>query len=143
MNKGLVAKASIDINASIEKVWEALITPAIIKQYMFGTDVVSEWEEGGSIIWKGTWEGKPYEDKGTILKVKTLNTLQYSHYSPLSGVPDLPANYHTLTYELSDEKGHTLVSLSQDNNADEKAKVHSEKMWTTLLVELKKVLENK
>lgn len=142
MNKGLVAKASIDINAPIAKVWEALITSKLIKQYMFGTEVISEWKEGSSIIWKGTWEGKPYEDKGIILKVKPMNTLQYSHFSPLLGVPDLPENYHTLTYELSDEKSHTLVSLSQDNNANEKAKEHSKKMWETLLVELKKVLEN-
>ena len=95
MNKGLVAKASIDINAPIAKVWEALITSKIIKQYMFGTEVISEWKEGSSIIWKGTWDGKPYEDKGIILKVKPMTTLQYSHFSPLLGVPDLPENYHT------------------------------------------------
>ena len=143
MNKGLIAKATIDINASIGKVWEALITPEMIKQYMFGTEVVSEWKEGSSIIWKGIWEGKPYEDKGIILKVKPMNTLQYSHFSPLSGVPDVPENYHTLTYELSNDESHTLVSLSQDNNANEKAKEHSQKMWETLLAGLKMVLENK
>jgi uncharacterized protein YndB with AHSA1/START domain len=120
MNKGLVAKASIDISAPIETVWEALITPAMIKQYMFGTEVVSEWREGSSIVWKGIWEGKPYEDKGIILKVEPLKTLQYSHYSPLSGVADLPENYHTMTYELSEEESNTIVSLSQDNKALEK-----------------------
>lgn len=142
MNKGLIAKATIDIHAPITKVWEALITPEIIKKYMFGTEVISEWKEGSSIIWKGIWEGKPYEDKGIILKIEPMSTLQYSHFSPLSGVPDFPENYHILTYELSNEKNHTFVSLSQDNNANEKAKEHSKKMWTALLAELKKVLEN-
>ncbi|WP_316812344.1 hypothetical protein [Pedobacter heparinus] len=37
--------------------------------------------------------------------------------------------------------GHTRVSLSQDNNVDEKAKQHSLKMWEAMLEELKKVLE--
>jgi len=143
MSKGLVATATIDINVPVQKVWEALITPGIIKQYMFGTEVVSDWKEGNSIIWKGEWEGKPYEDKGVILQLKPKEILQVTHFSPLSGQPDIPENYHTLTYELSSENGHTFISLSQDNNANEKEKEHSKKMWESLLVELKKVLEDK
>jgi len=141
MIKGLTATASIDIQAPVTKVWNALITPETIKQYMFGTEVVSNWNEGDSIIWKGVWKDKMYEDKGTILKTEPPKLLQYTHYSPLSGDEDLPGNYHTLTYELSDEGDHTHVSLSQDNNADEKAKEHSLKMWQALLAELKKLLE--
>lgn len=143
MNKGLVATATIDINVPVQKVWEALIIPKIIKQYMFGTQVVSDWKEGNPIIWKGEWEGKPYEDKGVILQIKPMETLQVTHFSPLSGQPDIPENYHTLTYELSDGGSHTFVSLSQDNNANENAKEHSKKMWEALLDELKKVLEDK
>jgi uncharacterized protein YndB with AHSA1/START domain len=41
-NKGLVAKASITVNAPVAKVWVALVNPAMIKQYMFGTNVVTE-----------------------------------------------------------------------------------------------------
>lgn len=141
MSKGLIAKATITIDTPIEKVWNALVTPELIKQYMFGTEVVSDWKEGSSIIWKGIWKDKPYEDKGTIIKVEPLYKLEYTHFSPLSGDEDLPENYHTLTYELSEKEGHTHVSLIQDNNADENAKHHSLKMWQALLLELKKVLE--
>ncbi len=142
MSRGLVAKATIDINVPITKVWEALTTPGIIKEYMFGTEVISEWKEGSPIIWKGVWEGKPYEDKGIILNIEPMNALQYSHFSPLSGLPDIPENYHTLTYELSNKEGRTFVSLSQDNNANEKAKEHSQKMWEALLAGMKRVLKN-
>lgn len=142
MNKGLVAQATIDINAPIAKVWEALITPAMITQYMFGTEVNSDWKEGSSITWTGIWQGKTYEDKGTILKIKPVSELQFSHFSPLSGMPDTPENYHTVTYELSGEKDHTQVSLSQDNNLTTEAKEHSQKMWEALLADLKKLLEN-
>jgi uncharacterized protein YndB with AHSA1/START domain len=141
MSKGLVATAAIDIQAPVTKVWDALITPETIRRYMFGTEVVSNWNEGSSITWKGVWKDKAYEDKGTILKIEPAKLLQYTHFSPLSGDKDIPENYHTLTYRLSDEGGHTHVSLSQDNNADQKAKEHSLKMWEALLVELKKVLE--
>jgi len=137
----LVAAVSVKVNAPLEKVWDALINPEMIRQYMFGTTVVSDWKVGSSITWKGVWKEKPYEDKGEIIKIEPQQTLQYSHYSPLAGLPDAPENYHTLTYELSEAENEVLVRLSQDNNKDEKAKAHSTEMWQKLLEELKKVLE--
>jgi uncharacterized protein YndB with AHSA1/START domain len=141
MNKQFIARASITIDAPIAKVWNALINPELIKQYMFGTNVVSEWREGGSIVWKGEWQGKAYEDKGVILRLEPERKFQYSHFSPLSGLPDKPENYHTVTIELSTEGTATLVSLSQDNNQTEQEREHSEKNWTMMLNSLKKLLE--
>ena len=63
MEKGLVAKASVKIKAPVNRVWNALINPALIKQYMFGTEVLSDWKNGSTIIWKGVWKEKAYEDK--------------------------------------------------------------------------------
>ncbi len=141
MNKGFVAEASITINASVGKVWDALTNPKIIKQYMFGTDVVSDWREGSAIIWKGEWQGKKYEDKGIILKLQPMRTLQYSHYSPLSGLPDTQENYHTVTIELSSKETQTLVLLRQDNNTTEQERQHSQNNWKTMLTNLKELIE--
>jgi len=138
---GLIAKASITINAPIAKVWDAFINPDKIKQYMFGTNAVSDWKEGSSIVWKGEWEGKKYEDKGVILKLEHGHRIQYSHFSPLTGQPDLPENYHIVTIELSGKGKKTLVSLLQDNNATEEAREHSEKTWKMMLDGLKTLLE--
>ena len=141
MNKGLVAEASTTIAAPRAKVWKALTTPDTIKQYMFGTTVISDWREGSPIAWKGEWEGKPYEDKGVILRLEPERTLQYSHFSPLSGLPDAPDSYHTVTIELADQSSGTRVTLSQDNNATDKAQQHSQKNWQMMLEGLKKILE--
>jgi uncharacterized protein YndB with AHSA1/START domain len=141
MGKKLIAKTSTDINASSEKVWDALVDPKAIKQYMFGTNVVSDWREGSSILWKGEWQGKPYEDRGVILKVKPGRTIQYSHFSPLAGLPDKPENYHTVTIELSPGENQTHVLLTQDNNATDEERFHSENNWGMMLAELKKFLE--
>ena len=94
MDKPIVAQLSTAIDAPIAKVWDALINPATIKEYMFGTNVTSEWKEGSQITWKGEWQGKSYEDKGVILRLEPQRLIQYSHFSPLSGLPDTPANYH-------------------------------------------------
>ena len=140
--RGLVAKASSKIDAPIRVVWDAFVNPEVISQYMFGTTVVSEWKKGSPIVWKGTWKGRAYEDKGTILELATERILRYSHYSPLSGLPDVPENYHNVTVELSRSGKSTVVSLSQDNNPTEEARDHSQKNWETMLSGLKKLLED-
>jgi len=142
MDKKLVAKASTTIQAPAAKVWEALVTPSIIKQYMFGTNVASDFKKGSPITWKGEWEGKKYQDKGVILDVQPQRKLAYSHFSPLSGLPENPENYHNVTIELVDKGKQTLVSLSQDNNTSEKERDHSQKNWEMMLSGLKKVLES-
>jgi len=141
MDKKVVAKASVTVDAPIAEVWKALITPEAIKEYMFGTTVMSEWKEGSPIIWKGEWQGKSYEDRGVILQLKPGRTLQYTHFSPLAGLPDTPENYHTVTIDLSPVGKQTRVSLSQDNNPTDKAREHSEKNWGSMLAGLKQFLE--
>ncbi len=141
MKDTFIAKVQNEIHAPIAQVWEALTNPEMIKQYMFGTTVTSDWEEGSAITWKGEWEGKPYEDKGKILELKPGRTLQYSHYSPLSGQPDTPPNYHTVTIQLAPMGLDTDVTLTQDNNSSEEEREHSEKNWGQMLEGLKKFLE--
>jgi uncharacterized protein YndB with AHSA1/START domain len=141
MSKNYVAAATISIGAAANKVWEALITPDAIKQYMFGTNVESDWREGSGITWKGEMKGKKYEDKGVVLKIVSKKTLQYSHFSPLSGKADKPENYHTVTINLSGSGNKTEVSLSQDNNSTEEARMESAKNWGTMLKGLKEYVE--
>ena len=139
--QNLIARAETTINASTKKVWDALVNPAVIKTYMFGTTVTSDWREGSSITWKGEWQGKTYEDKGVIRQIKPEKIIQYTHFSPLVGLPDIPENYHLVTIELTAQGKQTRVALSQDNNATAEAQQHSEKNWSQMLSGLKKVLE--
>jgi uncharacterized protein YndB with AHSA1/START domain len=143
MPENLVATAETIIDAPVHQVWAALTDPDTIRRYMFGTTVVTDWRRGSPITWAGVWEGKPYQDKGVILAIEPNQRLQVTHYSPLSGAPDVPASYHTLTYALDPHGDHTHISLSQDNNGTEKARAHSEKMWTSMLAEMKNVIESR
>ncbi len=65
----------------------------------------------------GDYEGKPYQDKGEILEVDPGRLLKLTHWSPLTGQPDVPENYHTLTYTLDGNGTATHLKLTQDNNA--------------------------
>ncbi len=141
MTNDLIARASITISAPITEVWGALTNPEAIRRYMFGATVVTDWREGSPISWKGEWEGKPYEDKGTILRFEPTRLLQFTHFSPLSGLPDEPENHHTVTIELSGSGNQTHVSLTQDNNPTKRAREHSERNWAMMLAALKELLE--
>jgi uncharacterized protein YndB with AHSA1/START domain len=137
----LLATASITIDAPVATVWNALIDPETIKRYMFGSTVTSDWRQGSPITWKGEWQGKSYEDKGVIRRIEPHRVLEYTHFSPLAGLPDVPENYHTVRIELSSAGSGTRVSLTQDNNPTEEAREHSEKNWRMMLDGLKKVVE--
>ena len=138
-----IATAEIVINSPVEQVWDALVNPDVIKKYMFGAEVTSGWKPGDSITWKGEWEGKPYEDRGKILKVKPREALQYSHYSPGSADQDFLESYHTVTVDLIPQNQQTLVVLHQDNNATIQAREKAEKNWKMMLAAMKNILEGK
>jgi len=142
MENNLVAEAKIVINAKPEKVWNALTNPDAIKIYMFGSIVESDWKENSPITWSGTWKGNAYKDRGKIIKIVANKLLILTHFSPLSGEPDIPENYHTLKYELLPSGPNTELTLQQDNNKSQEEKAHSEGNWRMMLEGIKKFLEN-
>jgi uncharacterized protein YndB with AHSA1/START domain len=115
MDTNLIVKKSITLHAPIEKVWDALTNPTIIKKYLFGTNTVSDWKVGSPIIFTGTWNDKPYEDKGIILALEREKLLKYSYWSSLAGTSDSPENYVNVTFSLSREGNKVVLTLEQDN----------------------------
>ncbi|HMI78354.1 MAG TPA: SRPBCC family protein [Ferruginibacter sp.] len=141
MKNSIKGEASVIIDAPSSKVWEALTTPEIIKQYFFGTDAASDWKAGSPITFSGEWEGKHYEDKGTILEVVPNKLFRYNYWSSMSGIEDKPENYVIITYALLEENNNTTLTITQENIPDEKMKDHSEQNWKKVLADLKKLLE--
>jgi uncharacterized protein YndB with AHSA1/START domain len=136
-----VATSVIKIGAPTSRVWSVLTDPAAIKEFMFGTDVVTDWTVGGPIVWRGVWDGKAYEDRGSVLEFEPGRRLVVTHFSPLSGQEDAPENYHTLTWTLEDQSGTTEFTLSQDNNASAEEAEHSKGMWDSLVKSVKAIAE--
>jgi uncharacterized protein YndB with AHSA1/START domain len=139
----LIVKKSIVINAGTPAVWDALVNPKKIKQYLFGTETISDWKVGSRITYKGVWEGKEHQDGGIILQFVPEKIFQSTYWSSMSGTEDKPENYVTVTYELSKDGEGTLLTLIQDNCKTEKQKKHLESNWSMVLEALKKVVEGK
>jgi uncharacterized protein YndB with AHSA1/START domain len=143
MSKDLIARISVDIEAPVSNVWKAIVDPAQIKEYMFGTDAVSDWKKGSDIVFKGMWEGKEYVDKGKIIDIVPEKVLKYKFWSSFSGLDDKPENYANIVYEVSKSGTGTRLTITQDGSKDEESRDHSEANWKQVLGILKNLLESK
>jgi uncharacterized protein YndB with AHSA1/START domain len=141
MKNNITGKASITIHASTDKVWDALTKPELIKKYFFGTDTKTDWQVGHPITFSGEYEGKKYQDKGTVLDFNPKKMLRYKYWSSMSGIEDKPENYVPVTYELEEKNGNTILTVTQENIPSEEMKEHSLENWNKVLEGLKKMLE--
>ncbi len=140
--KNISSKSSIEVIAPASLVWEALTTPDLIKKYFLDSTAISDWKVGGPIIFEGQWQGNRYRDKGTILEMNPYKTFRYNYWSPLSGVDDRPENYFPITYSLSETKGVTRVTITQENISHDSMKAQTEQNWKKVLQNLKDLVEN-
>lgn len=100
MNHNLEVTGTITINATPEKIWKGLTDPAIIKDYLFGTNTDTDWVVGHPIVFTGEWEGTTYRDHGVIKQIVPNELISYSYWSGFSGTEDKPENYSLVTYKI-------------------------------------------
>jgi uncharacterized protein YndB with AHSA1/START domain len=137
-----IAQASVHIQTGADKVWDALINPAIIKKYFHDTEAISDWKKGSSLEFRGIWKGKPYVDKGVIMEIEKEKLLKYSWLSSLSGLEDKEENYSVISYRIHPAGDGTDLSVTQENIPSEEGKKASEKNWGMTLQGIKSLLEN-
>ncbi len=143
MSTDKVLAKTISINATTSKVWEALTNSDIIKLWLFGTNVISDWKVGSQLLFTGNWQGTDYADKGTILKFDIEKVFQYNYWSGFSGLADSPENYSVITFELTSDGNATMLTLTQSNFPTEAMYEHTAKNWDATLELMKKIIENK
>ena len=141
MNRKLLATTSISIHATPAEVWQALINPAIIKEYMYGTETTTDWVLGSPITFSGEYDGKPYIDKGVILNVNPERVLSYSYWSSLSATEDFEDNYAHITYHIEGFDEETTLVITQDNLEDDEEVIKAEDNWMKVSHIIKSVVE--
>jgi uncharacterized protein YndB with AHSA1/START domain len=132
---------SVRVDAPIEDVWNAITTPDVIKRWFFGVDTTSDWTVGSPLVHTGEYQGRPYVDKGEILRIDPPRLLEHSHWSDVSGKPDRPDSYQLVTWELTEQDGGTELRVSERNLPSREAAETSEAAWSAALGKLKEILE--
>ena len=115
MTTPLVFHSSVRIHAPAARVWAALTNPEMTKKFMFDAEAISDWKIGSPLIWK--IEGSEKVLKGTIVAIERNRRLSYTIIDPKAPYPDIPENYTTVTYDLTEERGETIVSVSDGDFA--------------------------
>ena len=133
--------ATLFIHAPRERVWQALTDPVLVKQYFFGTNLETTWKLGSPLTFRGEWEGKAYEDRGTVQSFEPGRSLSYTYWSSFSGKPDTPETRQLVRYDLSEEGGGVRLTVTQSNVDTQERADHSAKNWETVFGGLKKLVE--
>jgi uncharacterized protein YndB with AHSA1/START domain len=107
--------STVKIIAPAKKVWLALTSPGLVKQWQYGSDLLTTWETGTSIVFRNEWNGQVFEQKGTVLEFTPESRLRYSLIFPRHGLQDIPENYFFMTYELAESDGTTSLLVRQEN----------------------------
>ena len=103
---------SIRIAAQPEPVWDAITDPRageLWRNAHFNTD----WQIGASIEIEAEIGAKRYRDQGYVLHVEPPSRLAYSYWSQVSGLPDVPQSYATVTMTLAASGGETTLTVTQ------------------------------
>jgi uncharacterized protein YndB with AHSA1/START domain len=151
MPKELNIVNTIEINAPLTEVWDALVNPEKTKVYMFGCETVSDWKTGSELLWRGNYEGKEVVFvKGHIVTLEPPTKLVYTVFDPNSTIEDIPANYLRVTYSLETKNGQTLLTVTQGdyNKVADSERRYNEAYnngegWNPILTEIKKLVEGK
>lgn len=108
-------KAQININATAQKVFEALTKPELIKLWQFGRVLNTNWQVGSPIRFSASFNDKNLEQWGTVLAVQTNQLIKYNLFTPAPTLDDKPENYCVTTYTLSANQQNTTVEIIQED----------------------------
>ena len=142
MRHDLAVTGSINVNAAPSKVWNALTNPEIIKEYLFGTETVTDWKVGSEIVFQGEYGEHKYRDHGMILENVFHERISYSYWTGFSGLEDKPENYSLVTYTLKPVSNNvTELSWTMKGYANEEGYKHSKDGMQAFLEQIKGIIE--
>lgn len=130
MVNDVIITRSVLLNASPERVWEALTHPGMIKQYYYNCDVDCDWREGSTLRWKGKYHGRDIDAEGRILEIRPGRKIKYSGFDRLAaGDLSRSGDIH-VAHELVPEGGMTRLLTTIDHfEGDETRAEYAAAQW--------------
>ena len=130
------------LNASIEEVWNALTKPDLVKQWQYGSELITDWKTGNEIRFRNEWEGQVFEQWGSILEIVPNQKIKYSLFFPRPELEDKPENYFIMSYILSEESNKVKLQIIQEDNRPGAIQEEPQDDENPILQSLKTLVEN-
>ena len=131
----------IKINASTQKVWDTITKPELVKQWQYGSDLLTTWEIGSDIKFRTVWENKVFEQWGKVLEFRPNELVKYNLFAPRPGLEDKPENYFVMSYVLTVENGQTKLEIIQEDNRPNAVQEEPQGEENAVLMSLKRLAE--
>ena len=110
-----ISDSVVRIQAPASKIWDALTLPHLVKQWQYGSDLLTTWVPGTAIVFRNEWNGQVFEQTGTVLEFAPKSRIRYSLFFPRPELADVPENHFFMTYELAEVDGQTSVLFRQED----------------------------
>jgi uncharacterized protein YndB with AHSA1/START domain len=133
--------STITINAPVQKVWDTITKPELVKLWQYGSDLITTWEVGSPIKFSTAWEGKIFEQWGTVLEMQPNELIKYSLFAPAPGREDIPENYFIMNYILTADNENTKLEIIQEDNRPNAVQEEPQGEENPVLQMLKQVAE--
>jgi uncharacterized protein YndB with AHSA1/START domain len=143
MQSDKIYTKTVIINAPVSKVWHTLTDPSCMKRWMHddAIHILTDWTVGSPMVIEGILHGLHFKNNGTVLKFNTGSSLQYSHLSSLSALPDETQNYSVIEFDLTPTNYQTTLTLTLSNFPTETIYKHLELYWKATLQVFKNLVE--
>ena len=143
MVNDLLVTRSVLLNATPERVWEALTHPGMTRQYLFNYEVHSDWKAGSVLRWRGTSGDAPVEHEGKILDIVPGRMIKYSGFDRLvEGDISRQGDVH-ITHEIIPHGSQTklLTTLEHFEGDETRAELAAEQWDFEVMPRLRTLVE--
>src|SRR3954468_15322669 len=137
------SESAVKILAPAKQVWLALTSAPLVKQWQYGSDLLTTWEVGASIVFRNEWNGQVFEQKGEVLEFLPQSRLKYSLFVPRPDLQDIPEHHFFMTYELVESDGATTLIIRQEDPRPSAPDESAGGDGPDVLSTLKELVENK
>ena len=111
-----VNSSTVRIEVPVDQVWNALVSPDLVKQWQYGSELITDWQVGSPIRFRTRWENQVFEQWGQVLSFNPFELIKYSLFAPRPGLEDRPENYFVMSYLVSPVEGATKLEIRQEDN---------------------------
>jgi uncharacterized protein YndB with AHSA1/START domain len=130
MVNDVMVTRSIVLNATPERVWEALTHPGMTRQYFYNCEVQCDWQPGSTLKWIGNYKGRELSEEGKVIEVIPGRLIKYSGFDRLvEGDISRQGDIH-ITHEIIPYGGKTkLLTTLEHFEGDETRAEFAAHQW--------------